>query len=70
LFLAKRCLAQGLLAEAVQLRRGIDLNPNGEFAPLGHFVIADVYTRQGARQMPRAKLPKDVEWRRARRSGD
>jgi len=48
LFLAKLRLDRGDLHEAVQLaRRGIELNPEAEFAPLGHFVIADAYTRQG-----------------------
>ena len=48
LFLAKLCLDLGQLTEAVGLaRRGIALGPDAEFAPLGHFVIADAFTRQG-----------------------
>ena len=48
LFLAKLCLDLGQLPEAVSLaRRGIALKPDAEFAPLGHFVIADAFTRQG-----------------------
>jgi choline-sulfatase len=48
LFLAKLCLDQGRLDEAVTLaRRGIELGPEAELAPLGHFVIADAYARQG-----------------------
>ena len=48
LFLAKLCLDRGELGEAVKLaRRGIELKPNAAFAPLGHFVIADVYAREG-----------------------
>jgi arylsulfatase A-like enzyme/Tfp pilus assembly protein PilF len=51
LFLAKLYLdlAQNL-DEAVRLaRKGIDLEPRGEYAPLGHYVIADVLSRQGRR---------------------
>jgi choline-sulfatase len=51
LFLAKVYLdlAQNL-DEAVQLaRKGIELEPHGEYAPLGHYVIADVLSRQGRR---------------------
>jgi arylsulfatase A-like enzyme/tetratricopeptide (TPR) repeat protein len=48
LFLAKLSLDRGDLDEAIKLaRRGIELKPNVEFAPLGHFVIADAYSRQG-----------------------
>ena len=36
--------------EAVRLaRKGIELAPASEYAPLGHYVIADVYSRQGHR---------------------
>jgi len=28
-------------------RRGIELHPAAEVAPLGHFVMADAYARQG-----------------------
>jgi choline-sulfatase len=51
LFLAKAYLdlAQNL-AEAVRLaRKGIELEPHGEYAPLGHYVIADVFSREGRR---------------------
>ena len=35
-------------ADAIRLaRRGIELNPGAEFAPLGHFVIADAYAADG-----------------------
>jgi choline-sulfatase len=51
LFLAKLYLdLQQNLDEAVQLaRKGIELEPKGEYAPLGHYVIADVFSRQGRR---------------------
>jgi hypothetical protein len=49
LFLAKLYLdLEQNLDEAVRLaRKGIELEPNGEFAPLGHYVIADVFSREG-----------------------
>ena len=50
LFLAKLMFDQGDRAEAVKLaRRGIELAPEAEFAPLGHFVLADVYAAEGRR---------------------
>ena len=51
LFLAKLYLDLGQnLDEAVQLaRKGIELEPRGEYAPLGHYVMADVFSRQGRR---------------------
>jgi len=49
LFLAKAYLDRGEdFDEAVRLaRRGIELDPKGEYAPLGHYVVADVLARQG-----------------------
>jgi tetratricopeptide (TPR) repeat protein len=49
LFLAKAYLDEGRrLDQAVQLaRKGIELDPRGEYAPLGHYVVADVLSRQG-----------------------
>jgi tetratricopeptide (TPR) repeat protein len=49
LFLAKAYLDFGQsLDEAVRLaRKGIELDQKGEYAPLGHYVIADVLARQG-----------------------
>ena len=51
LFLAKAYLDAGQnLDEAVSLaRKGIELEPTGEYAPLGHYVMADVFGRQGRR---------------------
>ncbi|MGH9141109.1 MAG: tetratricopeptide repeat protein, partial [Vicinamibacterales bacterium] len=51
LFLAKAYLDVGQsFDEAVRLaRQGIALDPRGEYAPLGHYVIADVFSRQGRR---------------------
>jgi len=49
LYLAKLMLDIGTdLHEAMSLaRKGIELAPTSEYAPLGHYVIADVYSRQG-----------------------
>jgi arylsulfatase A-like enzyme/Tfp pilus assembly protein PilF len=49
LFLAKVYLDAGQnLDEAVRLaRRGVELAPESEYAPLGHYIVADVYSRQG-----------------------
>ena len=50
LFLAKLMFDLGERAEAIKLaRRGIELAPEAEFAPLGHFVIADAYAAEGRR---------------------
>jgi len=51
LFLAKAYLDQEQqLDEAVRLaRKGLELAPASEYAPLGHYVIADVLSRQGRR---------------------
>jgi choline-sulfatase len=49
LFLAKLYLdLNQTLDEAVRLaRKGLELEPSSEYAPLGHYVIADVYAREG-----------------------
>jgi arylsulfatase A-like enzyme/Tfp pilus assembly protein PilF len=49
LFLAKLYLdLEQNLDEAARLaKRGVDLAPESEYAPLGHYVIADVLSRQG-----------------------
>ena len=51
LFLAKLYLDAGQnLDEAVRLaRKGVELAPQSEYAPLGHYVMADIYARQGKR---------------------
>jgi arylsulfatase A-like enzyme/Flp pilus assembly protein TadD len=47
-YLAREELAAGRLAEAADLaQRGLQAQPVSEVAPLGHYVLADVYTRQG-----------------------
>jgi len=49
IFLAKAYLDAGAnLDEAVRLaRRGLDLAPRSEIAPLAHYVLADILNRQG-----------------------
>ena len=49
-YLAKLLLDRGeRLDEAVVLaRRGLEVGPDSEFAPLGHYVLADIYSRQGS----------------------
>jgi tetratricopeptide (TPR) repeat protein len=48
LFLAKLELDKGNLDEAIRLaRRGLELKPRSDLAPLGHFVLSDAYARQG-----------------------
>jgi len=49
LYLAKLYLDQGVrFDEAIALaRRGLELAPRSEYAPLGHYVLADIFNRQG-----------------------
>lgn len=48
-YLAKLYLDQGRrMDEATALaRRGLEVGPNSEYAPLGHYVLADIYSRRG-----------------------
>jgi arylsulfatase A-like enzyme/Tfp pilus assembly protein PilF len=48
-YLAKLYLDQGQrLDDAAALaRRGLEVGPESEYAPLGHYVLADVYSRRG-----------------------
>lgn len=47
-FLAREELRNGGLGGAEELaRRGLEVDPGSEVAPLGHFVLADVYARKG-----------------------
>ena len=49
IFLAKAYLDSGRnFDEAIELaRKGSELNPTAEIAPLAHYVLADIYSRQG-----------------------
>jgi predicted negative regulator of RcsB-dependent stress response len=50
-FLAKLYLDLGKLDQAVaSARRGLTVQPEGEWSPLGHFVLADVFAARGQRQ--------------------
>jgi Flp pilus assembly protein TadD len=47
-YLAREELNAGRLGEAADLaRRGLEAQPVSDVAPLGHYVLADVYNRQG-----------------------
>jgi arylsulfatase A-like enzyme/tetratricopeptide (TPR) repeat protein len=48
-FLAKAYMTSGSnLEEAARLaRKGLELAPSSEMAPLGHYVLADIYNRRG-----------------------
>lgn len=60
LFLAKAYLdLNENTPEAIRLaRKGIDLDPEAESAPLGHFVLADIYNRLGRSADYAAELEK------------
>jgi arylsulfatase A-like enzyme/Tfp pilus assembly protein PilF len=47
-FLAREELGAGGLAGAEELaKRGLEVDPRSDMAPLGHYVLADVYSRRG-----------------------
>lgn len=46
LYLAKALMDAGDLEEAIEhAKKGLSLKPPKEFAPLGHFILADIYNR-------------------------
>jgi tetratricopeptide (TPR) repeat protein len=48
LFLAKLLLDAGRLGEArAMAAKGLELGPRADVAPLGHFVLSDVFAREG-----------------------
>lgn len=68
-YLAKLYLDQNRLDEAAALaQRGLAIGPRSAYAPLGHYVLADVYSRKGrfAESRREAELGKQKE--RLRRS--
>jgi arylsulfatase A-like enzyme/Tfp pilus assembly protein PilF len=75
IFLAKLYLDQGRrLDDTLTLaRRGLELGPSAEFAPLGHYVIADVLSRRGrmAESEDEATLGRALEekWKREKGKG-
>jgi tetratricopeptide (TPR) repeat protein len=70
-FLAKAYLDAGAnLAEAAQIaRKGLELGPKSPQAPLGHYVLADIYNRQGRGReaAQEAALGRALEARTAKR---
>jgi len=72
LFLAKLSLDLRKLNEAIDsARRGLELQPAGEWAPLGHFVLADALAAQGHREAAAREAAKGhrLAARRTARSG-
>lgn len=61
-YLAKLYLDEGRnFDEAVSLaRKGLEINPKSEYAPLGHYVIADIYSRT-SRTGRRAEAEREAE---------
>ena len=67
-YLAKLYLDQGReLDEAISLaRRGLEVGPQSEFAPLGHYVLADIYSRRGMAAESRREASRGREKERLR----
>lgn len=58
-FLAREHLAEGRLDHAERLaREGLAAGPGSPVAPLGHYVLADVYNRRGRPQDAQAEVEK------------
>ena len=57
IFLAKAYLDSGTnFPEAIDAaNKGLEYGPTSEFAPLAHFVLADIYNRQGRRAEANAR---------------
>ena len=67
-FLAREELAAGRLEEAERLARaGLETDDRSAVAPLGHYVLADVYTRRGQRAQADAEVAKGRRLERGRR---
>src|SRR5262249_48013942 len=58
LFLAQAYVESGQdLDKAIELaQKGIELNKDPEYQPLGHYVLADIYNRQGRHDLERLEL--------------
>ena len=58
-YLAREELAAGRLDQAADLaRRGLEAQPRSDVAPLGHYVLADVYSRKGKATQAREEAAK------------
>jgi tetratricopeptide (TPR) repeat protein len=58
-YLAREELGAGRLDAAADLaKRGLEAQPRSQAAPLGHFVLADVYSRRGEAQLAEAEAAK------------
>jgi Tfp pilus assembly protein PilF len=58
-FLARTLLESGDLEGAkTEALKGLDLDARSEFAALGHYVLADVYERQGQRALAASEVSK------------
>lgn len=58
-YLAREALGGGRLEEAAELsRRGLEVAPRSEFAPLGYYVLADVFNRRGERDKAQLEVQK------------
>jgi choline-sulfatase len=58
-YLAREDLDAGRLDAAVDLaKRGLEVQPRSETAPLGHYVLADVYSRRGQLQQAQDEAAK------------
>jgi arylsulfatase A-like enzyme/Tfp pilus assembly protein PilF len=74
-FLAREELGAGRLDEAAELaRKGLEVDKASRLAPLGHYVLADVYNRQGKVAEARDEVAKarriEAGQRRAAAQGD
>ncbi len=58
--LAQELLVQELnLDEALELAlKGLEVGPSPDFAPLGHYILADIYNRQGRSKLAAQELAK------------
>jgi tetratricopeptide (TPR) repeat protein len=63
LFLAKACLdLEQNFDEAIRLvNKGLELEPESEAAPLGHYILADIYNRMGRLKEYNLELQKGKE---------
>jgi arylsulfatase A-like enzyme/Tfp pilus assembly protein PilF len=69
-FLAREELGAGRLDAAADLaRKGLEVDEGSQVAPLGHYVLADVYSRQGRTAEARDEVAKARKIESARRPG-